>query len=57
MARWKFAGHAVMAFELVGRIAGLSDPEIFKAWDAGQREQVIARALQSKTTEPLPGLK
>jgi hypothetical protein len=54
MARWKFAGHAVMAFELVGRLAGLSDPEIFKAWDAGQREQVISRALQTKSTDPAP---
>jgi hypothetical protein len=57
MARWKFAGHAVMAFELVGRIAGLSDPEIFKAWDGGQREQVIARALQSQSTDPASGSK
>ena len=49
--------HAVMVFELVGRIAGLSDPEIFKAWDAGQREQVIARALRSQSTDPASGSK
>jgi hypothetical protein len=48
MARWKSEGHAMMAFLLVGRIAGLDDKEIYKAWGAGEREQVIARALRTK---------
>jgi hypothetical protein len=48
MARWHSAGHAMMAFQLVGRIAGLTDKEIFNAWDKGQREAVIERALQSR---------
>jgi hypothetical protein len=50
MARWKSAGHAMMAFLLVGRIAGLSDEEISKAWKAGEQEKVIERALRSQST-------
>ncbi len=49
MARWHSAGHAMMAFQLVGRIAGLTDKEIFNAWDKGEREAVIKRALQSRS--------
>ena len=49
MARWQTEGHAGMAFLLVGRIAGLSDAEIDdEARTAGQRERVIARALESE---------
>lgn len=44
MARWKSLEHALPAFVLVGRIAGLSDEEIQKRWTAGQREPVIALA-------------
>ena len=47
MARWHTEGHASMALELVGRIAGMSDTEIKVAWDAGKREDVIARGLES----------
>jgi hypothetical protein len=48
MSRWKPGGHGMMAFLLVGRIAGLTDPEIAKAWDAGEREKVIERALRTQ---------
>jgi hypothetical protein len=48
MARWKSEGHAMMAFLIVGRIAGLEDKEIFKAAGAAEREKVIARALKAK---------
>jgi hypothetical protein len=57
MARWKSAGHAMMAFLLVGRIAGLDDKEISKAWDAGEREKVIERALRTGTTAQPAGSK
>jgi hypothetical protein len=49
MARWKSAGHAIMAFQLVGRIAGLSDEEIRKAQRAGEQESVIDRASKLAT--------
>jgi hypothetical protein len=57
MARWKPAGHAMMAFMIVGRIAGLNDAEIAKAWDAGEREKVIERALRTQTTAQPAGSK
>ncbi|HEX4147125.1 MAG TPA: hypothetical protein VHY91_26750 [Pirellulales bacterium] len=47
MARWQTEGHALMAYLLVGRIAGVSDEQMFDAWAAGKREEVIARALES----------
>jgi len=46
MSRWKSEGHAMMPFQLVGRIAGLSNEEILKAWQAGEQELVIDRALK-----------
>ena len=51
MARWKSAGHAMMALLLVGRIAGLKDAEIWKAQDAADREKVIALVLRSQAAE------
>ncbi len=45
MSRWDARGHGMMAFLLVGRIAGLTDPEIYQAWKAGKRDEVIQRAL------------
>lgn len=48
MARWKSLPHALPAFVLVGRIAGLSEEQIQDAWSRGDREKVIASALSSK---------
>jgi hypothetical protein len=48
MARWKSPGHAQAAFMILGRIAGLSDEEIIKAWTAGDRERVITAALNAQ---------
>lgn len=44
MARWRSPGHALPAFILLGRMAGLSDEETLRAWLEGGREEVIARA-------------
>ena len=44
MARWKVPGHALAPFFILGRIAGVPDPEIFPAWEAGRREEIIQRA-------------
>jgi hypothetical protein len=46
MARWNSLGHALPAFLLVGRLAGLSEQEIQDAWSSGEREKVIERALK-----------
>jgi hypothetical protein len=41
MSRWKDV-HASDSFTLLGRVAGLSEEEIQRAWDRGERERVIA---------------
>lgn len=48
MARWKALSHALPAFVLVGRVAGMSDDQIQAAWAKGDREPVIAAALAKK---------
>ncbi len=45
MARWKTLGYALPAYVLLGRVAGMPEAEIHAAWEKGQRESVIARAL------------
>jgi hypothetical protein len=47
MARWTNAGHALGPFLILARIAGLSDDDAFQAWQAGDREVIIARAAVS----------
>ena len=48
MARWKTAAHARAAFVLVGRTAGLTEKDIEDAWNRGDREPVIQKALKGK---------
>lgn len=47
MARWKTLTHALPAFILTGRVAGLPDKEIHEAWNRGDREPVLKRALKA----------
>jgi hypothetical protein len=47
MARWTNAGHALGPFLILARLAGLSDGDALQAWQAGDREAVIARAIGS----------
>jgi hypothetical protein len=56
MARWTNAGHALGPFLIVARLAGLSDEGAFEAWQAGDREAVIARAIASGTDADTRGL-
>ena len=46
MARWKSPGHALSPFFLLGRIGNLSEEEIQKDWDSGNRETLIEMVLQ-----------
>jgi hypothetical protein len=46
MARWSDPGHALAPYILVARLAGVDDGAAFRAWQAGEREVVIARALR-----------
>jgi hypothetical protein len=48
MARWKTLAHALPAFMLVGRAAGLSEQQIQDAWSRGDRESVITAATSKK---------
>ena len=44
MSRWKTLEHALPAFVLTGRVAGLTEQQIQDAWTRGDRESVIAAA-------------
>jgi hypothetical protein len=44
MSRWKTLEHALPAFILTGRVAGLTEQQIQDAWTRGDRESVIAAA-------------
>ncbi len=48
MARWKHLPHALPAFILLGRAQGIPEQEIQDTWSAGDREKLIARALEKK---------
>jgi hypothetical protein len=48
MARWKTLSHALPAFLLAGRIAGLPEKDIHDAWNRSDRELVLKRALAAK---------
>lgn len=48
MARWKTLAHALPAFILLGRVAGLPEDQIQQAWSHGDRESVIGRATAKK---------
>ncbi len=48
MARWKTLAHALPAFILVGRVAGMTDAQIQDSWARGDRESVIAAATAKK---------
>ena len=42
MARWKSLPHALPAYVLLGRIAGLTEAQIQETWSKGERERVIS---------------
>ncbi len=48
MARWKTLAHALPAFVLTGRVAGISEQQIQDAWTRGDRESVISAATGKK---------
>jgi hypothetical protein len=45
MARWKTLRYALPSFLLLGRVAGVADPELQQQWQAGDRETTIRKAL------------
>ena len=45
MARWKTLAHALPAYLLLGRVAGLPEDDVQAAWSRGDREFVIGKAM------------
>ncbi|MEZ5353313.1 MAG: hypothetical protein R2762_11805 [Bryobacteraceae bacterium] len=43
MAKWQHLAHALPAFILLGRVAGMTEEEIQAAWTAGDRSRVMAK--------------
>ena len=54
MARWHDLEHALPAFILAGRLAGLDEKEIQAAWVSGDREPVLKQALAPKKKWHVP---
>ncbi len=46
MAQWKSSGHAMAYFLILGRIAGMSDEEIFEAFSTGGRAEAVNALLE-----------
>lgn len=49
MAQWKHLAHALPAFILIGRIHGVPEEEIQKAWAEGRRDEFLARFIKPET--------
>jgi hypothetical protein len=47
MAAWHYLPHALPAYLLLGRVAGIPDEELQQAWQQGQREQEL-KLIQKK---------
>ena len=48
MARWRHLPHALPAFILAGRLAGISETDLQTAWNQEQREPVLKKAATRK---------
>jgi hypothetical protein len=55
MAQWKELRYALPPFILVGRLAGMNEQEIQKAWTSGDRQTAIGLALASREKKPVMG--
>lgn len=48
IARWKSPGHAMPAFVILARIAGVPDNEIIGMWEDGNRREELIKKVKSK---------
>ena len=46
MSRWKSPGHSSRPFFLLGRVGNISEDQIQKIWDGGNRETLIEMVLK-----------
>lgn len=51
MARWKSAGHALGAYIILGRVAGLSENQIGATWTTNMKDSVIANVIKASQTK------
>jgi tape measure domain-containing protein len=49
MARWKHLPHALPAYILLGRTAGIPEAELQSAWSKGERDRIIAKAAAASS--------
>ncbi len=55
IAQWKELRYALPPFILVGRMAGMNEQAIQKAWTGGDRQTAIGLALASREKKPVMG--
>jgi hypothetical protein len=48
IAQWTNPGHAMAGIFMLGRMAGIADPEIYAMYERGERDKIIAAARASK---------
>lgn len=47
MARWRHLPHALPAFLLLGRVAGIADADLEKSWTEGARDETLKRIAKT----------
>ncbi len=47
MSAWRDPNHAISAFILLGRVAGLADSEIQELWKGGDRQTLLKKVKDS----------
>jgi hypothetical protein len=52
MARWKHEPHALPAYILLGRTAGIAEAELQAAWSNGERERIISKTSGRASGQP-----
>jgi hypothetical protein len=48
IARWTNPGHSMAGIVMLGRIAGIPDPEIYATFERGERDKIIDAARKAK---------
>ena len=48
IARWTNPGHSMAGVVILGRIAGISDPDIYAMFERGERDKIIDAARKAK---------
>jgi hypothetical protein len=49
IARWSNPGHAMAGIFMLGRMAGIADPEIYAMYERGERDKIIEAARKTHT--------